>query len=146
MRNRQPRCVRWGSLPGSGSARRSRCCTPGGTRAADAGRDVSDPFRSTVPSSSSAVTTCRPGLRGSIKRRMESALPNTTLQCGAGMVVTAVIGFFPSTASYERICLPEGRFETKASEAFLGFNGRLNCQLVDLCLCTGPRGVRCRRS
>lgn len=50
--------------------------------------------------------TCSPGLRGSMKRRTESALPNTTLQCGAGMVVRAVIGFLPSTASYERICFP----------------------------------------
>lgn len=45
-------------------------------------------------------------------------LPNTTLQCGAGMVVTAVIGFFPSTASYERICLPEGQLETKDYKHF----------------------------
>lgn len=57
----------------------------------------------------SEIATCNPGLRGSMKRRTESALPNTTLQCGAGMVVTAVMGFFPSTASYERICLPEDK-------------------------------------
>lgn len=55
----------------------------------------------------SEIATCSLGLRGSMKRRTESALPNTTLQCGAGMVVTAVMGFFPSTASYERICFPE---------------------------------------
>lgn len=47
----------------------------------------------------SEITTCSPGLRGSMKRRIESALPNTTLHCGAGIVVTAVMGFFPSTAS-----------------------------------------------
>lgn len=55
----------------------------------------------------SGITTCSPGLRGSMKRRIESALPNTTLECGAGTVVTAVMGFLASTASYKRICLPK---------------------------------------
>ena len=42
-----------------------------------------------------------------MKRSTESALPKTTLQWGTGMVVTAVMGFFPSSASYERICFPK---------------------------------------
>lgn len=91
----------------------------------------------------SEMYTCSPGLRGSINRRTESALPNTTLQCGAGIVVTAVMGFLPSTASYERICFP--RHKELCNQHFKLLIHRI-FDLSVYYLYIGPTGVRCYRS
>ena len=84
-----------------------------------------DPPGPSGAASARRLITCRPGLRGSMKRSTESALPKTTLQWGAGMVVTAVMGFFPSNASYERICFPGGDSAERRSEEGLT-NATLN--------------------
>lgn len=132
-----PQCVPPDWQPGSGSAQHSCYCRLDGTHAVNreitefwlaimsiAGRKNNNSLATIMTDNNhlkwlddrGLSSTCKPGLRGSMKRSTESALANSTLQWGAGIVVTAVIGFFPSSGSLQRIFVPSHVKERKTNK------------------------------